>query len=55
MLFKGRGSENEGELLIVDSKLQTVQNVFSKDQEMKINETIKEILAGKHIFKKYQT
>ena len=32
VVYKGRGStENEGELLIINNKLQTVQNIFSRN------------------------
>ena len=48
MLYKGRGSgENEGDLLVIDNKFQTVSNIFNRNQEAKINATIQEILTGK--------
>ena len=48
VLYKGRGSgENEGDLLIIDNKLQTVGNIFNRSQEAKINAEIQEILTGK--------
>jgi hypothetical protein len=56
VIYKGRGSsENEGELLIINKKLQTVQNIFSRNQEAKENNQIQEIMAGKQVLKKIQT
>ena len=56
MLYKGRGSgENEGDLLVIDNKFQTVSNIFNRNHEAKINTQIQEILSGKQILKKYQT
>ena len=56
MLYKGRGSgDNEGDLLVIDNKFQTVSNIFNRNQEAKINATIQEILSGKQILKKFQT
>lgn len=56
VIYKGRGaSENEGELLIINKKLQTVQNIFSRNQEAKENNQIQEIMAGKQVLKKFQT
>jgi hypothetical protein len=38
MLYKGRGSgDNEGDLLVIDNKFQTVNNIFNRNQETKIN------------------
>jgi hypothetical protein len=54
MLYKGRGSgENEGDLLVIDNKFQTVSNIFNRNHEAKINTQIQEILSGKQILKKY--
>lgn len=57
ILYKGRGSENNdfnaGDLLIVDNKLDTVNNVFNINQENKVNQEINNILTGKQIMKKY--
>ena len=47
--------ENEGNLLIIDNKLQTVNNIFNRSKENKINAEIQDILTGKQILKKYQT
>lgn len=34
VVYKGRGSkDSEGELLYIDNKMQTVQNIFDRDQE----------------------
>ena len=55
VLYKGRGSENEGNLLIIDNKLQTVSNIFNRNNEQKVNAEIQDILTGKQILKKYQT
>ena len=56
ILYKGRGTgENEGDLLMIDHKLQTVNNIFNRSQETKINSEIQDILTGKQILKKYQT
>ena len=56
VLYKGRGSgENEGEFLIVDNKLQTVNNAFNRNNENKVMQQIGEILSGKQVLKKYQT
>ena len=40
VLYKGRGTENEGNLLIIDNKLQTVNNIFNRNKENKINSEI---------------
>lgn len=57
ILYKGRGSENNdfsaGDLLIIDNKVETVNNVFNINQENKINQEINNILTGKQIMKKY--
>jgi len=57
VLYKGRNSskEQQGELLIVDNKAQTVHNVFNRNQEQKVNSQIHDILTGKQILKQYQT
>ena len=58
VLYKGRFSEDAesaGDLLIIDNKLQTVNSVFNRNQEGKINTEIQNILTGKQILKKYQT
>ena len=56
VIFKGRNTgDNEGEFLVVDNKLQTVNNVFNRNNENKIIEQINEILTGKQVLKKYQT
>ena len=31
MLYKGRGSDNEGDLLVIDNKFQTVNNIFNRN------------------------
>jgi len=54
VIYKGRGSgENEGEFLIVDNKLQTVNNAFNRNNENKVMQQIGEILSGKQVLKKY--
>lgn len=47
--------DSAGDLLIIDNKQQTVNNVFNRNQETKINSEINNILTGKQILKKYQT
>lgn len=55
MLYKGRNSDSDtrGDLLIVDNKLSTVNSIFNRNNEAKINNEIQEILTGKQILKKY--
>jgi len=56
VIFKGRGAgDNEGEFLVVDNKLHTVNSVFNRNNENKIIQEINEILTGKQVLKKYQT
>lgn len=57
VLYKGRknGEETAGDLLIIDNKAQTVNSIFNRNQENKINAEIQNILTGKMILKKYQT
>jgi hypothetical protein len=39
----------------VDNKLSTVNSIFMRNNESKINHQIQEILTGKQVLKKYQT
>ena len=49
VIFKGRSSEPDmqGELLIVDNKNNTVNSIFNRNTEQKVNTEIQEILTGK--------
>ena len=55
VLYKGRNSDKDtrGDLLIIDNKLNTVNSIFNRNQESKVNNTISEILSGNQILKKY--
>ena len=56
VLYKGRNQGTQsGDLLIIDNKIQTVNSIFSRNIENKINTEIQDIITGKQVLKKYQT
>ena len=55
-MYKGRNQGTQsGDLLIIDNKIQTVNSIFSRNIENKINSEIQDIITGKQVLKKYQT
>lgn len=44
VLFKGRGSENEGELIVVDHDTKSVQNIFNDIVEHKVIKDLEDII-----------
>lgn len=44
VLFKGRGSPNEGELFVVDHDNKTVQNIFNDIAQSKLDRELEDIL-----------
>lgn len=45
VLFKGRNSENEGELFVVDHDTKSVSNIFSDIAMAKIDKDLEDILS----------
>jgi len=54
VLFKGRGTENEGELLVVDHETKNVSNIFSDLTQQKLDKDMDDILKDQAFHKQYR-
>ena len=54
VIYKGRGSPNVGELLLVDHERKRVQSIFEETVENKIGRDLDNIMKDENILKKYK-
>lgn len=53
-MYKGRGSTNEGDLLLIDHDRKTVNSIFEDTAENKVHRDLDNILKDENILKKYK-
>ena len=54
VIYKGRGSTNEGELLLIDHERKSVNSIFQDTVNNKLDRKLENILKDEDILKKYQ-
>ncbi len=54
VIYKGRGTQNVGELLLVDHERKTVQSIFEETVENKLERDLDNIMKDENILKKYK-
>lgn len=54
VIYKGRGQNNEGELLLIDHDRKSVNSIFEDTTENKVSRDLDNILKDEYILKKYK-
>jgi len=54
VIYKGRGSKNEGELLLIDHDRKSVNSLFADTVNNKVDSKLENILKDEDVLKKYQ-
>jgi hypothetical protein len=54
VVYKGRGSTNEGDLLLIDHDRKSVNSIFEDTAENKVYRDLDNILRDENILKKYK-
>jgi hypothetical protein len=54
VVYKGRGSSNSGELLLIDHDRKSVNSIFEETVENKVHKDLENILKDENILKKYK-